>query len=580
MSLLNSPSAVPNVLTIHTTRFFDTVTQSDDDDDVSTTADIESILGLFLAQNAPDRMFRWHYRSRHESLIAVSNLEFYRNGLVVFPSPDAGREEVGLKYIHLPDTVYDRGSSATNRKEAEVVAAFSVGQMRAILDRLELLRRQDPSNESFFNAHPHEPFFVKNLENVQGDERDVIFISVGYGRDANGRVTMNFGPLSSDGGERRLNVLITRARRRCEVFTNLSADDVDTERTTSRGARVLKTYLAYAEHGMLQVPVESQRDTYSPFQEAVATELSDLGYKVRQEVGSGGYFIDLAIVDPERPGRYLIGIECDGPSYHSSRSARDRDRLREQVLTGLGWHIHHIWSTDWFRNPDRELKRAVVAIEHSKTYRAAAKKTPDQSPTAIERTTPVQAQYVVPQYTTANLQVTRGAHELHTVPRATLSSWVIEVVDVESPVHISEVARRIADAAGVMRIGHRIQTAMGDAIKSAIASKRIRRSKDFLWRYGMREPPLRHRTNLSASSKKLDFIAPEEIAIAVQKVVTSSFGINRHDAPTAVGRLLGFKRVTDETRSGINNVVRLMLKRKALLLQGDHLVINHAPKTE
>jgi len=219
------------------TNFFDALTGADGDDDeeLNVTQDLESVLGMFVAQESPQRMLRWHYRSRHESLIAVSNQEFYDNGLVIFPSPDAAREHLGLRYRHLPETVYDRGRSGTNPKEAAAVAdavmahaqsqvvkppserltlgvaAFSVAQMQTILDQLEVRRRQTPASEPFFNTSAVEPFFVKNLENVQGDERDIIYISLGYGRDASGKVSMNFGPLNGRGGERRLNVLITRA---------------------------------------------------------------------------------------------------------------------------------------------------------------------------------------------------------------------------------------------------------------------------------------------------------------------------------------------------------------------------------
>ena len=370
------------------TSFFDRVAQSGEDSvdaDESITSDIESILGLFSARGAPSRQLRWHYRSRHESLIAVSNREFYDNRLVVFPSPDAGREASGLRFHHLPDTAFDRGRSATNQQEAEAVAhavmqhaartpdlslgvaAFSIGQSQAIQDRLELIRRQDDSCEEFFASHPEEPFFVKNLENVQGDERDVIFISVGYGRDITGRVGMNFGPINRDGGERRLNVLITRAKQQCHVFTNLRADDIDLDRSRAFGVRALKTFLAYAETGVLpgKVPYEGDFAVESPFQRAVARRLEERGYEVHQELASAEQFIDIGIVDPQSPGRYLIGIECDGASYHSSRSARDRDRLREEVLRGLGWKLHRIWSTDWFRNPEQELRRAVESIERA-----------------------------------------------------------------------------------------------------------------------------------------------------------------------------------------------------------------------
>ena len=367
------------------TSFFDRVVHPGDDDEneeESVTVDIESVLDLFASQGAPSRDLRWHYRSRHESLIAVSNREFYDNRLVVFSSPDAGREAGGLRYHYLPDTVYDRGRSRTNPAEAETVAhavmehaarhpelslgvaAFSQAQAQAIEDRVETLRRQDDSCEEFFASHSEEPFFVKNLENVQGDERDVIFISVGYGRDERGQVNQNFGPLNKEGGERRLNVLITRAKQQCHVFTNLRHEDIT---SPALGMRALRTFLAYAETGtMPDIPSLSNFEMDSPFQKAVAKRLEGRGYLVHQEVASGGRFVDIGIVDPQQPGRYIIGIECDGASYHSSRSARDRDRLREQVLRGLGWELHRIWSTDWFRNPERELERAVEAIENAK----------------------------------------------------------------------------------------------------------------------------------------------------------------------------------------------------------------------
>lgn len=207
---------------------------------------------------------------------------------------------------------------------------------------------------------------MKNLENVQGDERDVILISIGYGRDENGRVTQNFGPLNRDGGERRLNVLITRAKQQCHVFTNLHPEDISIE--GNQGTRALRTFLEYAmTQKMPDIPQVSDFDVDSPFQREVAARLSERGYHVDQEVASGGRFIDIGIRDPERPGRYIIGIECDGATYHSSRSARERDRLREQQLRSLGWELHRIWSPDWFRYPERELNKAVKAIEMAKS---------------------------------------------------------------------------------------------------------------------------------------------------------------------------------------------------------------------
>jgi len=360
-----------------------------DGDGGSQVADLESLLGVFAAANAPQRMLHWHYRSRHQSLIAVSNSEFYDNRLVLFPSREVLPSATGLIYHHLPHAFYDYGKSRTNRGEARGVAeavmrharetpelslgvaAFSAAQADAILDEVEALRRMDPSAEPFFDAGRPEPFFVKNLENVQGDERDVIHISVGYGRQESGKLSLNFGPLNKAGGERRMNVLISRAKLRCEVFTNLRAEDIDLGATASAGMRVLKTFLHYAATGRLEVPQETGAEADSPFEDAVERALKGLGYDVRRQIGSGGYRVDLAIVDAAQPGRYLLGIECDGATYHRSRSARDRDRLRQQVLENLGWRIHRIWSTDWFLNPHRCLQALVGAVEQARVQAEA-----------------------------------------------------------------------------------------------------------------------------------------------------------------------------------------------------------------
>ena len=249
------------------TRFFDKIAGSDEasEDDEFAAGDLESVLGLCQAKGIFARMLEWHYRSRHESLIAVSNREFYDDRLFIVPS--SGVEvDVGLKH-QLVDGTYDRGGSSTNRVEAEAVAravirharerpeltlgvgTFSVAQRDAVLDALELLRRDHPETEKCFADGGPEPFFVKNLESVQGDERDVILISIGYARDESGFFAMNFGPLNAEGGERRLNVLITRARRKCEVYSSISWGDIDLRRTQSKGAAALKTFLQYAETG-------------------------------------------------------------------------------------------------------------------------------------------------------------------------------------------------------------------------------------------------------------------------------------------------------------------------------------------
>jgi very-short-patch-repair endonuclease len=578
------------------TSFFDRLVGAEDADEKSMTADLESVLGLFSAQGAPERMLRWHYRSRHESLITVSNHEFYEDRLVVFPSPDKGREDVGLVYHYLPDTVYDRGGTSSNVGEAKKVAeavmeharnrphltlgvaAFSTAQMQAIEDQLEILRRSDPSCEGFFVAHPYEPFFVKNLENVQGDERDVVFISVGYGRIAGGYVPMSFGPLNLDGGERRLNVLITRARRICAVFTNLSADDIDLGRSNARGVRALKTFLKYAKEGQLDVPVATGREPDSPFEESVLAALQRVGYQVETQVGSAGFFIDLAVVDPERPGRYLLGVECDGATYHSARSARDRDRLRQEVLESLGWRIHRIWSTDWFRNPEGEIKRLVGSIEEAKLYGEPLQEnghsTQDRATDIVRDEELASAEIsTIPKYETADIRISFHG-EFHQASPDSLGDVVANIVEVESPIHLQELSRRVTEAAYISRTGSRIRAVIEAAVRSAVRRRKVHRNGDFLWHPEMQAAPLRDRSELPNASKKLEFVASEEIEAAIGKVVTDAYGIDREEIPGAVLRLLlGFKRATEVAQRQVTKVLDGMIAQGRLIEENNHVSV-------
>lgn len=570
------------------TSFFDSLTEISEGED-SVTADMESILGLCDAQGAPQKMLRWHYRSRHDSLIRFSNHAFYENKLVVFPSPGS-KSRMGLVFHHLPHTVYDRGGTRTNPLEAEAVAdavmehaqmhprqslgvvAFSTAQREAIQDALERKRKEAPEREAFFRLTNEEPFFVKNLENVQGDERDVMFVSIGYGRTKEGYVSMSFGPLNNDGGEKRLNVLITRARQRCEIFTNLTAADIDAERTGSRGVRALKRFLHYAQEGNLHLPEKTGLEADSPFEEAVAKRLEELGFGVERQVGSQGFYLDLAIADPATPGRFLLGIECDGAAYHSARSARDRDRLRQQVLEGLGWRIHRIWSTDWFRHPERELKRLVQAIEKSRL--SAQGQSEDRELTMIDRSIvrehPSEEQEV-PMYMTASLSDEIAKKELHQHSMGKLAAWIEEVVKTESPVHMDEMARRLAEAAGITRMGTRIKSQLALAARFAEGGGKIRSKGEFLWHPGMAIPVLRNRANLPASSRKFRYIAPEELGLGVEKIVREAIAISPEGAVTYVARLFGFNRVTEDMRDDILAAIHEKLSQQQLQRDGNLL---------
>lgn len=377
------------------TSFFDRAESENDYEDVE--GDLDSILDECIGANLPTINLSWHYRSRHESLIAFSNSRYYGGGLVTFPSPNT--EDKAVSFHFISNGVYEKGGGRINKPEARAlvdhivsrlkdksfktrgmsigVVTFNSEQQRLIEDLLDAERRKSPVIESYFADEEIEPVFVKNLESVQGDERDIMYFSVTYGPDVSGSISMNFGPMNRDGGERRLNVAITRARQELLVFSSLKPEQLDLSRTSAVGVRDLKHFMDYAERGPKAI-AESVYGTIgdydSPFEEAVAKALAIKGWQVHSQVGVSSFRIDIGVVDPDAPGRYLAGIECDGATYHRSATARDRDKLRERVLKGLGWQIIRIWSTDWWIDAAGSLEKVHgklnKLLEESRAQRA------------------------------------------------------------------------------------------------------------------------------------------------------------------------------------------------------------------
>lgn len=367
------------------TNFF---TRSDDDPDgdVNAEGDLESILDEMLGACIPQRTLNLHYRSRRESLIAFSNSRYYDNGLITFPAPV--HPDHGVRLVR-PEGFYARGQARHNQGEAKAIVAeilhrlthvnpdvrkqsigvvtFNTEQQSLIENLLDDARSKHPDIEWAFSAeNTIEPVFVKNLETVQGDERDVILFSITYGPDQSGHITMNFGPLNRDGGERRLNVAMTRSRSEMIVFSTLGPDKIDLSRTQARGVADLKHFLEYAERGPSALGAStygSIGDFESPFESAVARALRDKGWNVHPQIGVSAYRIDLGITHPDEPGLYLAGIECDGAMYHSSSFARERDKIRQSVLEGLGWTLFRVWSTDWWTHRTKALETLHKALQ-------------------------------------------------------------------------------------------------------------------------------------------------------------------------------------------------------------------------
>lgn len=576
------------------TSFFDRVAGSDEEDfedeeeeiRTASATEMESVLTLCEARGLNPVMLEWHYRSRDPSLITINNAEFYDHRLILPPSPVQNDPDYGLAFRRVPGVYSSRsrggGRPGTNRLEAEAVAravaeharrrsdlslgvvAFSKAQSDMLTEVLELARREDEILDSFLREGRAEDVFVKNIENVQGDERDVILISVGYGpSEPNGRLSsMSFGPVNGEGGERRLNVLFSRARIRCIVFCSFDPNDIDITRTSRDGPRVLKRFLEFARSGQLAQPEATGAPADSPFEENVAGVIRDLGYPCDHQVGAAGFRIDLGVRHPDQPGRYILAVECDGATYHSAIWARERDRLRQDILEGLGWRFHRIWSTDWFHRRHAEINRLRAALEsaayadepnYAGANREGVKPVEEKAEAALtpETVLPPPPDLMAPAYVVSNFTV-KASFEPHEAPLHLLSDLVTKIVQAEGPIHRDLIARRVAEAFGKGRTGRRIREASDRALLSAASLGGIVADRDFaMTSVQQDDPPIRDRSAPDAPGAA-GHLPPVEISAAAARVVAESGDMPLEELIVATARLLGFSRVGSELRSVIN----------------------------
>jgi DNA polymerase III delta prime subunit len=584
------------------TDFFAVIGASEepsDDEEAPPGADLESVLALGQTCLPADcrTMLKWHYRSRHDSLINFSNGEFYDGQLRVFPNPQRGRGELGVSLRLIEGAVYARGRGRFNLAEARAVAeavvdharrtphlslgvgAFSVAQQQAIEDQIERLRLGlDDASEAFFAAGREEPFFVKNLETIQGDERDVILLSVGYGRDESGRVTMNFGPLNRDGGWRRLNVLVTRARMRCVVFTSITAADIRLEPTTPRGVVALRRYLEYAAGGgAVEAPAAASDSSGRELETAVADALRAAGVPIQTGVGCAGYQIDAAVAGAADPSRFVAGVECDGAAYRACATARDRDRIRPLVLQRLGWRLVRVWAMDWLERPQDTAARLGAAIERARAE-AAAEAAPVAPSAPAESAAPVapEVDVVRPEVAAAEEEqdalppgmvpyrrysgASRGDREaLLRVGEATVRRLMVEIVAAEWPIHREE-AMRVAAAQYGARVAGRVRARLDDALRRAVAEGAIALHGDFAFAASGDAPPVRWRGGPGAVTDA-DLIAIEELVEAARLVVEHDHGVPAADLAAAVVRALGFRRVGPQLGERAQEAVKQALAR-------------------
>lgn len=559
------------------TSFFERIT--DDDDEAETDVkDFQSVLELSKAAGAFNNLgLRWHYRSRHEDLIAFSNYKFYEGKLVTFPSARVDGNDVGVE-LFLADGVYRRGGGATNPIEAAKTAerviehftnrpdltlgvvTFSVAQADAVQNAIDEARIKRRDLDRFFDTEDRlDGFFIRALEQVQGDERDVIIFSVGYGPDEAGKVSTNFGALNKSKGWRRLNVGITRARHRVEVVASMVAGKIPP--SSNENVEYFRAYLDYAERGTqtLAIPYSSTGlDPESPFEESVLEVIQGWGYAVEPQVGAAGFRIDLGVRHPAYPGMFAIGIECDGYQYHSAPAARDRDRLRDQILTGLGWRLHRIWGTAWYRDRKTEENRLRAAIEdaiEAPLENRIKKPTPIERPVVeTEQADLAAAPTWTSDYRTAPVQRLPGwvdpgesANYLHMVEA------IQTLVEHEGPIHIDVASIRLRAWWNIGRIGTKIRR----NIDRAIGKANIIRDGDFLVSPSSETPLVR--TPTMEVSRKVEHVHLNELGIAAIMTIRDVGAASRSEVVQGVARAFGWGKTGSIVERRINEAIDLLV---------------------
>ncbi len=582
-------------------NFFNSTADDPDDEyeeGSDDTADFESILDLCSAV-FPQISLSWHYRSRFEQLIAFSNKNFYNSNLVSFPSPEADCEGKGVDYHYVEGGIFDR-KKHRNRKEAEYVVdliydniekypnrslgvvAFSISQQDLIEKLLSKRRAQHPECEQFFSSEKEEPFFVKNLETVQGDERDTIIFSTAYGFDDQGRISLNFGPLNRQGGERRLNVAVTRAKWNVQLVTSMHATDIDLRRTSSKGVALVREYLDFAERGTIALDSAlsvSSEDSYdSDFEKEVVSFLRDHGYDVDTQIGCSGYRIDMALKRRDSSD-YVLAIECDGKTYHSSRNARDRDRLRQEILERMGWKFHRIWSTDWFRNRRQEENNLLEACENALSSKAGVlpvdieEEEIETKSFELTRTRTID----VPEYVRMDddalakkynfkIHAWYGGDDYGPTPKA-ITDMLYELLKNEGPLELNFFLKRL------IRYFENRQVVTSTFRSNILWETRkyfgnyniIRDSENFLM---IQDQPIKFRK--AGYRRDISQIHPQEIGEGFLLIIEQNVKIDKVSLYQDLVKLCGYQKLTDKTSAWFDKGLET-IKDKIVIEEGDIL---------
>ena len=538
--------------------------------------DLESVLDDCLALSMPQKHLLWHYRSRHESLIAYSNSKYYENKLYTFPSPDDQVSEVS--WVHV-EGYYDKSSTRTNKAEAQAVVeeicrrlrdeklrklsigvvTFSLPQQNLIDDLLMDAYRAEPKLEEYANEM-YEPILIKNLENVQGDERDVIMFSIGYGPDKEGKVSMNFGPLNRDGGWRRLNVAISRSKCQMIVFSVITPDMIDLSRTRSDGVEGLKGFLEFAAKGRSALPVRAGSNSSSEgFETVVAAELKKLGYDCKCSVGCSDYKIDVAVVNPDKPDSYIMGINCGNEANFHNGTASDRTLSQPSVLKGLGWNVMSVYIIDWLDNKEKVLGKIKAEID------AAVERfrNPDNAPKAEEKKkqeivfeTEKVAEFAesFDEFKSFKIRALGNSENFTEAATAKITKCINDILAAEAPMNKKVLAKKTFSCWGISRPGANMKALFDTAFANADVNVTQAGENEYVWLSSQKpEEYDKCRTVYKNDEKRdIDDVAPEEIAVGIKEIMSRQVAMAREDLLREVAHLFGFTRITPSLETSVS----------------------------
>jgi hypothetical protein len=571
------------------TAFFQLGLESgDEQEDVEEDyAEYESILAACRTCLHP-AMLKWHYRSRHESLIAFSNSRFYDYLLKTFPCSTHDHPDLGVKFVHVENGVYDAGKTRTNSIEAERIVdlvfdhwqrlgfskslgviTLSMSQMEKVHDCLLERFKQNPEFEKF-TQDTNEAFFIKNLENVQGDERDHIILGIGYGRNRNGQLSMNFGPINKTGGERRLNVAITRARERLILVSSIRYTDLNIIGESPTGVRHLQKYLEYAECGSaaLESSEISCRDTDSPLEDSVLGYIRSQGYEAVPQVGCSGFRIDIGVKDPANPGRFILGVECDGATYHSTRSARDRDRLRQSVLEGLGWEIYRVWGPEWVNHRRQEESRLLETLRTSsvrvgdrigtsrenneKEHIRILRNADYGNGTALDTPAfPSWAKAFIPADLIIPFDLRRK--NIYQAPKEEIADFISFIARIENGVQFNRAIRLIQTAWSIGRTTKRLLQFMKESIQYLPSGSQYDPKHNFILP-SIFFPEVRIPMDSISEGREISEVPPLELELALLQILGDSGLIDRDELSRSICALYG-KRATQRNCDILNGII-------------------------